>query len=171
MMAPRWFRRKTRSGAGAVRAGKGSPRRAMGFRTRPEFLLFALALALLVAAVTKPPELGKQEIGYDIDSSPVALEEVRAEIYFESEIRDATQAKRDAAAATVPDTYRVDNDRVQRQLRLLDERTGALRDKRGEVEQAVREALAQSDSSQEAADVVMRAVTDYAAQLEGQPEF
>ena len=170
-MTPRWFRRKTRSGAGAVRAGKGSPRRAMGFRTRTELLVFALGFALLVAMVTKPPELGKPEIGYDIDSSPVALEEVRAEIYFESEIRDATQAKRDAAAATVPDTYRVDNDRVQRQLRLLDERTGALRDKRGEVEQAVREALAQSDSSQEAGDVVMRAVTDYAAQLKGQPEF
>ena len=170
-MAPRWFRSKARSGAGGARAGHGPVRRAMGFGSRTELLVFALGFALLVAAVTKPPELGKPEIGYDIEASPVALEEVRAEIYFESEIRDATQAKRDAAAATVPDTYRVDNERVQRQLRLLDERTRVLRDKGGEVEQAVREALAQSDSSQDAADVVIRAVTDYAAQLKGQSEF
>jgi len=171
MTASGWWRKKARSGSGTGPEGKRPLRRALGFQTRTELSVFALALALLVAVVTKPPDLGKQKIGYDIDSSPVAEEEVRAEISFRSEIRAATQAKRDAAAATVPDTYAVDMDRLRRQLRLLDEHIFTLRDKRDDVEKAVRAALTESDNSQEASDVVLEAVLEYAAQLKEQPEF
>ncbi|NIA14126.1 MAG: HDIG domain-containing protein [Nitrospiraceae bacterium] len=135
------------------------------FRTRTAVLAYALTFLLLTAAVTQAPELSREAIGYDIGMQPVALEEVSSTIDFTAEDLQGTKAKRDEAAASVPDVFRVDQERIQEQLRKLDERAQLILDQRGGLEQAVRDALMASDSSQTDADVLSKAVAEYAAKL------
>ena len=141
------------------------------FTLSAEAFTFVAVFLILTAAITEPPKLPHKAIGYDIESQALALEEIRSDIYFETEDLKATKEKRDAAAAQAPDTYRVDREGVQRQLRTLDDRIEALLSKRDEVAEVVRKALLKSDSSQTDSDVVSKAVTGYAVRLKEDPAF
>jgi putative nucleotidyltransferase with HDIG domain len=134
------------------------------------FMLLSIFL-ILTAAITEPPKFPSKTIGYDIESQAVALEEIRSDRYFETEDLKATAERRDAAALQTPDSYRIDHERVSRQLHALDERVEAVMAKREEVAEAVRNALLDSNSNQTDLDVVMKAVSDYSASLKNDSAF
>jgi len=163
-------RKKTKPGGGVLRLPQDNELAPI-LRRRGEIVLLLLSFVVLLAALTKPPTFTKSSIGYDIDSQAVALEEVRAEIYFEAENLQATKQKRDEAAQAVPDTYRVDREDVENQLKLLDKRIDALLAKREEVDAAVRKALSESNSSQTDAEIISKAVLNYATQLKKEEAF
>lgn len=151
----------------------GAPDREVEVLRRHWFdaVVVLLFFAVCVAAITKFPAYTKQDIGYDIDKQPVALEEVRAAVSFKAEDLQATKYRRDEAAMGVPDTYRVDGERVRKQRAQLEKRIAVLADKRDAVANAVREALAASNSTQGAFEVVSGAVTALAAELREEDAF
>lgn len=169
-MFRRSSRKKPSSLSGVFRAAPDQEERPAGDRWF-EALVIGLSFVVIVAAITKFPTFTKQQVGYDIDSQPVALEEVRAERYFEAEDLQATREKRDQAAADVPDTYRIDGERVRIQLLQLQERVGALTAKRDEVAEALREAFDASAPGQSEFEVASKAMAAYAAKLKETPEF
>ena len=170
MRLPRFGRKTSRTGAPVFRETP-EPGSIAILRRGGQVLIVVAAFVVLVAMVTKPPELPRKAIGYDIDSQSVALDEVRSDIYFETEDLQATKLKRDEAAAKVPETYRVDRETVQKQLRLVDEHIQAILAKRDDVEKAVAAALDASNSSQAESEVVSKAVADYALTLKDDSDF
>ena len=170
MMMTRLGRKKPRVGIGPPRPPHepgGTGVRGKAFQA----LLVAGALVVIAAAITKPPQSTRGKIDYDIDSHPIALEDVRSDTLFQAEDLQATKEKREEAALKAPDTYRVDGERVRGQLLKLQERVDMLAVKREQVGTAICEALSASDSSQTEFDVVWTAVTDYAAKLREDPAF
>ncbi len=170
MRLPKFGRKKPRSYAALFREPPAPVKSASPWRGI-EWLWLGAALVVCVAAVTKPPDFSRKVVGYDIESQSVALDEVRADIYFETEDLRATKEARDEAAAKIPDTYRVDRDRVEEQLRRLDDRIMALLAQQDQVGQAVRQALKTSASDQQESDVVAKAIADYAATLQQDPAW
>jgi cyclic-di-AMP phosphodiesterase PgpH len=122
------------------------------------------AFMVLTAAVTRAPE-SRRLVVDDIDTSVVANEEIRAGFYFETVNLSATNEARKTAAEKIPDYYRIDVDRVQRQLDALAGKTARVQAEREGVRETVMAALRTSDSSQPAEDVVRRAVSEYVAGL------
>ncbi len=170
MIVPRAGRRNTRP-TGSVFRPNGESGLQTIFKNSTQRLLLPLVFVLLLATITKPPEFSPKVIGYDISSQPVALEEVRSEIYFQTEDLQLTKAKRDEAAAKIPDTYAVDQERVQSQLRLLNERIESIMSRRDELDAFVREALLESTAGQSTGDIVSKVVRSYSARLEEDPSL
>ncbi|HOV73843.1 MAG TPA: HDIG domain-containing protein [Candidatus Hydrogenedentes bacterium] len=127
--------------------------------------LFVVCLAF-AALVTRLPGFSIRSIGYDIENQTVAMEEVRAAIPFQSEDLQATKEKRDEAAKATLDTYRVDRERVAKQLQLLDDRIQFLASKRAEIAKAVREALQTSTSAQSEEEIVRKALLAFVERIE-----
>lgn len=128
------------------------------------------AFIVLVVAMTHEPRqasLSEEEIGRSV----VAREDVRATFSFESIDLQATAEAEDRAAAAVPEHYRIDQDRVQQRLRLLEERLKQVRDQRQAVGAAVLDALRASTPAQSAAEVAQKAVMDFATQLRADPDW
>ncbi|MCX5758150.1 MAG: hypothetical protein NTU83_06520, partial [Candidatus Hydrogenedentes bacterium] len=174
MIGPRPGRKKARrfgTGAEALRAA-GWTRDALqstlsGRWLRPRTVLELVAAYLLISAlVTRLPGFSVRNIGYDIESQTVAMEEIRAEIGFESEDLQATKEKRDQAAEATLDTYRVDRERVAKQLQALEDRIQLLASKRADAEKAVRDALLASNSSQTDEEVVRDALITFVTRME-----
>ncbi len=172
MIVPRPGGRKARrfgTGAETLRAA-GWTRDALQSTLRGRWLRPRTALELVVAyllitaLVTRLP--GFSVRNYDIESQTVAMEEIRAEIGFESEDLQATKEKRDQAAEATLDIYRVDRERVAKQLQALEDRIEFLASKRTEAEKVVRDALLASNSSQTDEEVVRDALTTFVARLE-----
>ena len=163
-------RKKPRNGAGASRE-PSEPGANATLWQRSVVLALALSFTVLLAVATRPPEFPHRPVGYDIDAQPVALEEVRAGIDFETEVLAATEQKREEAAAKTPDTYRVDRERVERQLRLVHDRIQALLEKREDLDKGLRLALKQSRSDQPEDEVVTKALMAFAAKLRATPAF
>lgn len=166
-----------RPGRKNLRAGVASPHAPHGplvsviLHNRTQILVFVLAFAVLVAATTRTPELIRKTVRYDINVQAIAMEEIRADIPFQTEDLLATKTKRDEVAARVPDTYRIDDDCVQEQLNRLDERILALSSKHKEVAAAVLDALKASNSHQSDFEVVESAVMQYVERLMDDPVF
>jgi len=170
MIFPKLGRKPAKLGTGMARTGALQAASAV-IQNRFQLLTLILSFLVLVATITKPPEFRRKSIGYDIASQPVALEEVRADIYLESEDLQATKAKQEEAAAKVPDAYGVNAERIDEQIRMLDARIRTLVSRQEDIQTSIREALLSSHSDQSALDVVSNAVTEYAARLRQQPEF
>ncbi|HUW61024.1 MAG TPA: HDIG domain-containing protein [Candidatus Bathyarchaeia archaeon] len=157
---------------------QAEPRIPPVFTTRSEWLVLVLVVVVFALAITRPPDFSRLGLGGAgpavtprANLQSVAREEVRAEIAFDTEDLQATKAKRDEAAAKVPDTYRVDRERVRSQLQLLNEQVQQLAARRDEVANLVEEALrkAPADESEEA--IVAKVAADYAAKLKEDAAF
>ena len=171
MLLGKSSKKKTRVGSGVHRPPGNGPTPLTGM-PRLQRLLIVLAFAVLVAAITKFPTSDFGPIDADIDVGKIALETVLARDWFESEDLQATREAREAAEAAVPRQYVVDSEKVETQLARLQQRIGGLLERRDEVDRAIRDALRSSTSDdQDEADIVERAVADYAAILKESPEF
>lgn len=175
MIAPRMGRRKSRRFGGWVRDGEG---RTQGLRAalpstwgggwlRSRTILEIFAAYLVITAlVTRLPGFSVRSIGYDIENQTVAMEEIRAEIGLESEDLQATKEKRDQAAAATLDTYRVDRERVAKQMQALEDRIQTLASKRTEAEKVVRDALLASTSARSEDEIIAETLTTFVARVE-----
>ncbi|MDQ1255651.1 MAG: hypothetical protein QG656_243 [Candidatus Hydrogenedentes bacterium] len=162
-------RKRTRPGSGFNRLAQDVAPRSSSKRW--ERLAIGTAFLVIVAALTRLPKSDNALFGQDIDSQSIAQETIRTEFYFESEEVEATREKRDQAAADVPDTYRVDRQRVRKQLDLLTQRIQALSTQQTALDAALRKALLASTSEDEAGDVVSKTVLDFAEALRAEPAF
>ena len=157
---------------------QAEPRTPPVFNTRTEWLVLALVVVLFALAITRPPDFSRLGIGVGgpaetprANLQSVAREEVRAEIAFETEDLQATKAKRDEAAAKVPDTYRVDRERVRSQLQLLNEQVQLLAARRDEVATLLADALRKAPAGKSEEEIVAKTVGDFAAKLKEDPAF
>jgi len=133
-------------------------------------LLVVGAFVVLVGAMTHEPKRTVL-IEEDIGRSVVAREDVRATFSFESVDLQATAEAEERAAAAVPEHYRIDRERVQRRLALLDDRIDRVREQRQPLGEAVLAALRASNAAQPAQDVVQKAVMDFATNLRTDPDW
>jgi len=134
-------------------------------------LVVALAFAVLVAALTKITTLEGRLYDQDIASQSIAQDTIRAQFPFMTESLQATKDKREEAARSVLDRYRVDREKVRIQLDWLQQQIEALRGEREALEAAIRDALMKSRSDERAEDVVSQVVAAYAAQIRQEPAF
>ena len=170
MMLGRFGRKKARATSGFHGIGQDSTPQPRG--PRLQWAIWPVAFVILVAVITKRPPAPALPADQDIDSQFVAQDTIRAgDRAFETENLEATRKKRDEAAAGVPDTYGVDSGRVRAQRDRLDQRVEAVAESREALDTAIREALVASTSDDAEADVVARAVADFAAELRADPAF
>jgi putative nucleotidyltransferase with HDIG domain len=134
-------------------------------------IAIGISFVALVAAVTGLRILGNPAGRYDIDAETVASQTVQAAFSFDSEDLEATREARDQAAALVPAMYSIDRERVTTQLLTLQQRITTLKDRRGEVEKAVRDALLASTSAQSVEEVVTGVLTQVVEQWKTDPLF
>ncbi|MBI5091223.1 MAG: HDIG domain-containing protein [Candidatus Hydrogenedentes bacterium] len=138
---------------------------------RRRFLIASLTFLGVSALVTQRLVPYKETFSRDIDSERIAHETVMADFRFQSvDLQTAKEAK-DRAAASVPEQYRVDRERVDSQIPLLQHRIGVLQSQQEAVDKAIRKALLESRSNQETVDVVAKALNEFAAQLAKQTDF
>ncbi len=161
-------KKKSRSGAG--RSPQDSPSIAHR-RQQMQRIAVGSAFVVLVSAVTGLRILGNPAGRYDIDAETVASQTVQAAFSFESEDLEATREARERAAATVPAMYSIDRERVTTQLLTLQQRITTLKDRRAEVEKAIRDALTASTSQQSVEDVVGAVLTQLVDQWKADPLF
>ncbi len=140
-------------------------------RQQMQRLAIGSAFVVLVAAVTGLRLLGNPAGRYDIDSETVASQTIQAEFSFESEDLEATREAREKAAALVPAMYSIDRERVTTQLLTLQQRITTLKDRRAEVEKAIRDALLASSSDQSVDDVVGAVLTQLVETWKADPLF
>ena len=131
----------------------------------------AAAFVCIVAAVTKfshrDPMI--EVLENEIDTQ-LSSREIRAAFDFETVDLEPTQRAQEEAIAAVPDYYRVDETRVNAQLRALREQIAWIRDQRPSVEALVVEALAAAAPGQNPEDAVTKAVHSHARSLLADPE-
>ncbi|MDX9973110.1 MAG: HDIG domain-containing protein [FCB group bacterium] len=167
MMFGKSARKKSRLGSGIHRLNAPS-RPGLPLRDRvPHWLALIAAFLVLTAALALEVKPRKQIVDYDFETAQIAKEDIRAEIDFKSEDRSATAEAREEAARKVPDVYRVDQEAISRELMELQERIDALAAQRDGLDEALRQALLNSDSSQDAAQIVREATVEYARRLTG----
>lgn len=140
-------------------------------KQRLQRIVIAGSFIVLVVCVTEFPLLGDTGGRYDIDSEAVAARTVRAEFAFESEDLEATREQREKAAAQVTSTYIIDSDRISSQLLTLQQRITTLKDRRGELDEAIREALLASTSEQTEEEIVEGAVSTLVGAWKSDPLF
>lgn len=134
-------------------------------RTRLQWLALLAAFVVIVGAILRLPGNKNVEFEDDIDTSVVALEELRAAFYFESVDLAKTNEARTRAVAEVPDYYRADRSRIETASERVDERIVRLRNQRPAVVDVVLGALRASTSDVTVADVVDKALAAYAVTL------
>ena len=159
--------RKPRVGRFAQRAPEAKQRTPL--RRPAQMLLVLIAYVIMVAALTRLPESEKMLVA-DMDA-PIASTEIRTAFYFEAPNLKATQQAREEAREKVPPHYRIDQDLVNRQLSIVRNRITRIREQRPEIQNAILEALRQSDSTQRAEDIVQTAVATHVAALKETPEW
>ncbi|MDZ4858633.1 MAG: HDIG domain-containing protein [Candidatus Hydrogenedentes bacterium] len=118
-------------------------------------IILLVSFAFLVIVITKRLDLGRQTQAINTDGK-VAQETVVAEIGFSSEDIDRTRDAREAAAAKVPDAFRIDDARVQQQLAAFDELTTRIDALKPAVEAALEELRAQSGADEPSATAVSK---------------
>ncbi|MBL7648944.1 MAG: HDIG domain-containing protein [Candidatus Hydrogenedentes bacterium] len=132
----------------------------------------AAAFVCIVAAVTRfshrDPMIDVLE--NEIDTQ-LSSREIRAAFDFETVDLEPTQRAQEEAMAKVPDYYRVDESRVDAQLRALREQIDALKKQRPLVEALVTEALSAPEAAQNPEDAVTKAVHQFARTLQSDPDY
>lgn len=132
---------------------------------RTAVIVLGVSFFAIVAAISRIPEFRTQSIGIGFAPGQVAREEITAQFAFKAEDLEKTKSERDKAAANVPDTYRTDTEKIDEQIRLLTERIEMLQSKQGDIDKAIQKALKNSNSRWSNADVVAKAVQEYAQTL------
>jgi len=149
-------------------------RNIMGPRDRRTHRIVLAASFLVLVVTLIDPEPLTSSIDTPEQSiivNQIANQDWRAEFAFEAPDVAATAQARNEAAAKVNDIYTIKREAYQEQLRKLDQRFEALRAHREPVAEHIREALLESDSSQDARAVVEEAVRDYAQSVKSQEAF
>lgn len=159
-----------RKGRGAGRPPIESPSLAHR-RERIARITIIAAFVILVASVTEFRLLSNASGRYNIDAESIASKTVQAAFPFQSEDLEATREKREEAAAAVPAIYSIDKERVSNQLLTLQQRITTLRDRRAEIDQAIRKALLASTSQQSVEEIVDRVLTELANTWKSDPLF
>lgn len=152
-------RKKKRPASGLKRPTAESPTLTHR-KERLQRLVFGVSFVVLVAAVTEFPLLGNPSGAYDIDREAVASRTIQAARNFQAVDLASTAQRRQEAAARVLDTFRIDDERVENQLTSLRQRIKILKDRRPEVETAIRERLLHSDPATPADAIVDAVLTE-----------
>jgi putative nucleotidyltransferase with HDIG domain len=135
-----------------------------GRERRLRLMVLGLCLVFLVVGVTKRLSPTTKTEEYNLDGV-IAQDTFIAEIGFKSEDLQKTREAREAAAAKVPDVFRVDNAVVASQREKLDEIVDAILAERPAVDEAIRNALAAADPGQPIATTVSRATRTFSESL------
>lgn len=168
MMLPRIGRKKQRLSGGSYRGQQ--QRVGTNREQRMRTLVLGLCFVFLVVGVTKRLRPTAETEEYNLDGV-IAQDTFIAEIGFKSEDLEKTREAREAAAAKVPDIFRVNEDVVEVQVELLGEAADAILEQRPAAEKAIREALAAAPPDQAPATVVARTARSFAETLikQGEP--
>jgi len=162
-------RKSGRSQGGGLHGVRESVHR--GFEAkRGDWTVYALCFLILVAALTKPPEL-RRHTSREVDFTMPARENFQADIPFSAEDIQLTKAKRDEAAEKVYDVYRVNGERVRRQLRMHNDRIQQLFGQRERFEAALVAAIEKDGPGKDAAALLAREVTAFAEKIRGEKAF
>ncbi|MCC6142698.1 MAG: HDIG domain-containing protein [Candidatus Hydrogenedentes bacterium] len=131
----------------------------------------AAAFVCIVATVTKYSHRDPmiEVLENEIDTQ-LSSREIRAAFDFETVDLEPTQRAQEEAIAEVPDYYRVDEIRVNAQLRALREQIAWIRDQRPAVQALVAETVAAAAPGQSPEDAVTKAVHEFARTLLADPE-
>ena len=139
-------------------------------RRRAELLLLVAAFVVMVAAVShRWSSVARPE--YVVHTEGYASETITADFRFRTVDLEATRLAQEAAAAKVPDTFRVDRSLVEARLKDFDDRVAFLKTCRSDLQEHIRKALLESNSLQPAQEVVAAAVEAFASTLVGNPPF
>jgi len=161
-------KKRPRSGLGWPTAESPSLTRR---RERTKRLALGGAFIVLVAAVSEVRLLRDSVGRYNIAGETVASQTVQAAFSFDSEDLEATRERRNEAAAAVPATFSVDRDRISNQLLTLQQRIATLKDRRSEVDAAIREALLASTSEDSVPAIVDAALVGLIDTWKADPLF
>ncbi len=160
MMLDRWFRKRQRlSGGQREQSQQFLPHR----EQRLKYAVVGVSFAVLVLAVTRPISPVRSTAQYDLDGI-VAQDTFTAEIDFQSEDLELTRDAREAAAAKVPDVFRVSEDAVRKSSTQLGAFVNDIKAQRKGVEEAVRAAV-HTGGRDKAEAAASRAVKNYAERL------
>lgn len=160
-------RRKSRLSGASLRPASAPGPGTLAARWRTPVLV--ASYVVLVAAMTREPSTGIGLSEQDLESRSIAPDTVRSLFTFQTENLEATEEKRTQAAAGEPETYRVDRQRVRKQLDQLDQLVQTLAMQKDAIYEAIRQALQSSTADDTSDDVVEEAITNFAAQLAKQP--
>ena len=163
MILHRFGRKRQRLSGGSYRGPQQPPLTQHDRHIRR--LALAASFAFLVVAVTQrlSPTTDTEEYDLDIDSIPQHT--FIAEIGFETEDLQKTREAQEAAAAKVPDVFRVDEAVVQESLTQLQQALDDILAERPAVEKLVREALEAAAPDQTPATVIAKTVRAHAEGL------
>jgi putative nucleotidyltransferase with HDIG domain len=125
-------------------------RRAGLARWIPRKSRLALALSFVVLSLSLSPYLKSLPGAFreDMDYSALAPDAIQTEIAFDAPDPEATRLARAEAAAKIPDTFRVNRERVGEQLEAFNQFVSAVQGQRKGMDEALRERLLASDSTQ-----------------------
>ena len=128
--------------------------------------VFIIAMfVLLVASITDMPSFSKKSEAYDIDQEVAAKQDIITQFSFDTENMVATHEAKENAALRVPNTWRIDTQRVNDQLNNLERGITLLSERTSTIEEAVRQALLASTSDQTVETIVdltvRKLVTDW----------
>ena len=101
----------------------------------------------------------------EMDYGALAPDAIQTEIAFDAPDPEATRLARAEAAAKVPDTFRVNRERVRGQLEDFNRFAEAVQNQRRNMDEALRETLLASDSSQRTGDLVWTVAVERAGTL------
>ncbi|MCC6699038.1 MAG: HDIG domain-containing protein [Candidatus Hydrogenedentes bacterium] len=162
MMFPRFGRKRQRLSGGSYRGPQQPPMTQHDKHIRRLVLL--VSFAFLVVAITQRLSPSTDTEAYNLEGI-IAQDTFIAEIGFKSEDLQKTREAREAAAAKVPDVFRVDEAVIEEKVALLQKAVDAILAERPAVEAAVREALAAAEPEQTPATVISRTARAYAEEL------
>jgi hypothetical protein len=160
MIFERWVRKRQRLSGGQRRQTQQAISRR---ERRLKRAVMGAAYLVLVLAVTRRVGPSEDTAQYDLDGI-VAQDTFTAEIDFQSEDIELTREAREAAAAKMPDVFRVNEDAVKRSLARLETIRRDIKAQREGVEEAVRAAV-RASGHDKAETAAARAVKAHAENL------
>lgn len=163
-------KKKSRGSSGTTLPSHESPSLVHRKQRIQRFVIIGAFIALVVS-VTEFRLLGDPVGRFDVDSEGVASRTIQAAFAFESESLDATRESREKAAAQVLGTYTIDNERVSNQLLTLQQRITTIKDRRVEVDEAIRQALLNSTQDDPVEEIVQTVITNLTTQWKTDPLF
>jgi len=132
--------------------------------------IIAAAALIMIGALSREPQ--RQDLPIDdVEQSVVSPHEIRAEFFFESIDLLETKDARNAAAAKVPDNYRVNPALVEHALAELDRRVSLVAAQQPAVAAKTLAALEASTSVDDPLALARRVAEEHAASLAAQPDW
>ena len=134
-------------------------------KQRLQRLFIILMFVLLVASITDIPTFNNPSGEYDIDAEPAASQNIVAKFPFKSENREATREQKELAAMQVPNTWRIDIQRVNDSLQNLERGITSITVYTSDVEEAIHKALFASSPNETPEEIVEKTVRELLTQL------